>query len=128
MGQVPSLARAPFGIVGSGRLARHFHHYFSLLGIPVRVWCRRAPDPSPPEALVLCETILVLLRDDAIEPFIDQWPALKAKRLVHCSGSLVIPGVNAAHPLMTFGPGMYDLAEYTRIPFVLDAGGATLAE
>ncbi len=36
MGQVPSLSTSPLGIVGDGRVARHFHHYFNLLGLPVR--------------------------------------------------------------------------------------------
>lgn len=48
MGQVPTVDSAPFGIVGDGRVARHFHYYFSLLGLSVRTWSRRVPDPSPP--------------------------------------------------------------------------------
>jgi phosphoglycerate dehydrogenase-like enzyme len=41
MRQVPE-----FGIVGSGRVARHFQHYFNLLGISVRAWSRREPGVS----------------------------------------------------------------------------------
>jgi hypothetical protein len=74
MRQVPELDSAPFGIVGivgDGRVARHFRHYFSLPGLSVRTWCRHVPVLSPPDALASCRTILVLVRDDAIVPFID---------------------------------------------------------
>jgi hypothetical protein len=70
MRQVPELDSAPFGIVGDGRVARHFRHYFSLPGLSVRTWCRHVP-VLPPDALASCRTILVLVRDDAIVPCID---------------------------------------------------------
>lgn len=127
MRQVPALD-TPFGIVGDGRVARHFFHYFSLLGLSTCTWSRRAPALSPPEALASCRTVLLLIRDAAIVPFIDAWPALQEKRLVHCSGSLVTPAAEGAHPLMTFGPTLYDLAQYRAIPFVLDAGGTAFAD
>ena len=126
MRQVPTSTAAPFGIVGNGRVARHFHHYFSLLGLPVAVWSRNPKGPAPPEALGNCRTILVLIPDAQIDPFIDTWPALREKRLVHCSGSLVTSAAESAHPLMTFGPALYDLEDYREIPFVLEAGGTPL--
>ena len=124
MRQVPTRDVPPFGVVGSGRVARHFVHYFNLLGLPVRQWSRRAPVPPPPEALAACGTVLLLIDDAAIVPFIEAWPALRAKRLVHCSGSLVTPVAEGAHPLMTFGADLYLLDAYRAIPFVLDAGGS----
>ena len=128
MRQVPALDATPFGIVGNGRVARHFHHYFNLLGLSVCAWSRRARAPSPPEALASCRTVLLLIRDAEIVPFIEAWPALHEKRVVHFSGSLVTPAAEGAHPLMTFGPALYDLVEYRAIPFVLDAGGTPFAE
>ena len=111
MRQVPASDVTPFGIVGNGRVARHFSHYFTLLGLPVSAWSRRARGPSPPEALASCRTILVLISDAEVAPFIDAWPPLQEKRLVHCSGSLVTAAAEGAHPLMTFGPALYDLAQ-----------------
>ena len=122
MRQVPSPGTTPLGIVGDGRVARHFHHYFELLNLPVRRWSRRVARCNPAEALAECGTILVLIPDAAIEPFIAAWPWLSGHRLVHCSGSLVTTAAECAHPLMTFGPDLYDLATYQSIPFVLDSG------
>ena len=128
MRQVPTLDAPPLGIVGDGRVARHFRHYFDLLGLSVCAWSRRATASSPPEALASCRTVLLLIRDAAIVPFIETWPALQEKRLVHCSGSLVTPAAQGAHPLMTFGPTLYELADYRAIPFVLDVGGTPFSD
>lgn len=127
MGQVPESPPPPFGIVGSGRLARHLRHYLDLLGLPWRAWSRDRPE-SPETVLADCPTVLVLIRDDAIVPFVEAWPGLRAGRLVHCSGSLVTPVADCAHPLMTFGPDLYDLETYRAIPFALDLGGPPLAD
>ncbi len=128
MGQVPARDTISFGIVGNGRIARHFRHYLELLDLPICAWSRRESSASPPEALATCETVLVLIRDAEIVPFIEAWPALQEKQLVHCSGSLVTPLADAAHPLMTFGPELYELADYRSIPFVLDSGSTPFAE
>ena len=129
MGQVPANGASPVGIVGNGRVARHFRHYFSILGIPFRTWSRQeSPTLAPPDALGACATVLLLIRDDAIVPFVEAWPALQQRRLVHCSGSLVTPYAAGAHPLMTFGPALYDAAEYRAIPFVIDRTETSLAD
>jgi 2-dehydropantoate 2-reductase len=128
MRQVPELETPPFGIVGDGRVARHVRHYFSLLGLPVHSWSRRGASGDPVEALASCGTVLLLIADRAIAEFVDEWPGLRKHRLVHCSGSLVTPFAECAHPLMTFGPELYDLPAYQSIPFVVDAGGTPFAE
>jgi predicted short-subunit dehydrogenase-like oxidoreductase (DUF2520 family) len=128
MRQVPAHGAAPIGIVGDGRVARHFLHYLNLLGLDVRTWSRRTSAARPCEALASCDTVLLLIRDDAIVPFIDAWPTLREKRLVHFSGGLVTDAAEAAHPLMTFGHDLYDLATYRTIPFVLDSGGTPFHE
>ena len=118
----------PIGIVGDGRVASHFQQYFRLLGTPVRTWSRRTAVRGPVDTFAECETVLLLIRDGAIEAFIKRWPMLLEKRLVHCSGRLVTPLAEAAHPLMTFGPDLYDLRSYCRIPFILDEGATPFEE
>jgi len=113
---------SPIGIVGGGRLARHMAHYFTLLGVPHRAWARRTSLASPVAALAECRTVLVLLSDAGIVPFLRSWPELRQKQTVHFSGSLVTDAAEAGHPLMTFGHELYDLATYRSIPFVLDQG------
>jgi len=108
MGQVP---RYVYGIAGDGRLARHLAHYFDLLNIPYRHWSRRMEadgKASASEALGSCDTILVALRDDAIESWISgarSWAP--QARFVHFSGALATPLAPGMHPLMTFGPELY---------------------
>ena len=127
MRQVPASVAPPLGIVGNGRVAHHFHHYFTRLGLSVSTWSRNSAGPAPPETLQSCQTVLVLIPDGEIVPFIEAWPSLQEKRLVHCSGRLVTSSAEGAHPLMTFGPTLYDLAVYRSIPFVLDVSGTPFA-
>ena len=86
MRQVPALDASPFGIVRNGRVARHCQHFLSLLDHSVCAWSRRLEAPSRLEALASCRTVLLLIPDAAIVPFIETWPALPETRLVHFSG------------------------------------------
>ena len=106
-------AEGPFGIVGDGRVATHFAHYFRLAGIPFRQWSRH----SPAESLADCPVILLLVSDPAIEELASRYPG---RTRVHFSGSLSSDGVHGMHPLMSFGRELYSLAEYQRIPFVAE--------
>jgi predicted short-subunit dehydrogenase-like oxidoreductase (DUF2520 family) len=127
----PGSAAAPYGIVGSGRLARHLGHYLSDRGQAVHNWSRRtadapedgaAPDIAVEEALAACPIVLVLIKDDAIEPFLASVD-LTGKTLIHASGSLRTNLATSMHPLYTFGPGLYPQDVYPRIPFVCDEDG-----
>jgi predicted short-subunit dehydrogenase-like oxidoreductase (DUF2520 family) len=131
MGQVPK--QIPYGIAGDGKLARHFAHYFNLRKIPHARWSRRmqAEDGlTAVQALSDCETILVMISDAAIEPWIVEARAagLITQRFVHFSGALATPMAIGLHPLMSFGMGFYELAEYERIPFITETGGATFPD
>jgi predicted short-subunit dehydrogenase-like oxidoreductase (DUF2520 family) len=95
------------------------------LGLRFRRWSRGG---GPVErALADCPVILVLIRDDAIEPFLETHD-LSAHRLIHASGSLRTPRAAGMHPLYTFGPELYDDDVYPRIPFICDADGPPFAE
>jgi predicted short-subunit dehydrogenase-like oxidoreductase (DUF2520 family) len=115
-----------YGIVGDGRVARHMQTYFDQLGVAWRSWSRRqmqSDGVKPLESLADVDVVLLLIADDAIESFIDQWPQLQKKKLVHFSGALISRRAVGCHPLQTFGPELYEQAEYEGIPFVVDAGG-----
>lgn len=59
-------------IIGNGRVARHLAHYFSLLKIKtVTQWDRSQPLPRLLELATGATHILLAIKDDAIEPFID---------------------------------------------------------
>lgn len=118
MRQVPQLL-----IVGDGKMATHFAHYLSLLGIGYRQWSRKKYTQIPLEILFVRTTItLLLISDDSLNNFINTHPFLKTKALVHFSGALSIKGTLSAHPLMSFHQNLYDLDLYKTVPFILEAG------
>jgi predicted short-subunit dehydrogenase-like oxidoreductase (DUF2520 family) len=123
----PGVSDLPCGIVGAGRLARHLTHYLRESGVPVRSWSR-ATGGRLADALGEAPVVLVLITDDAIEPFLAAHPGLRSRFLIHCSGSLVTAAAHGMHPLMTFGPELYGLAMYWAVPFVCDAGGPLFRE
>lgn len=124
MGQVPT-----YTILGDGRVARHISHYFDLLKIPHKTWARKTHTESELKTLAASsDVLLLLLKDSAIESFVEARPYLKEKKLVHFSGSLVVEAVQGMHPLMSFAEDQYLLEEYQKIPFVVEKGGHTFAE
>jgi len=47
---------------------------------------------------------------------------------LHFSGQLVTDMAYAAHPLMTFGPELYTLQDYQKIPWILEQGSPEFSE
>ncbi len=131
-----------YALLGSGRLARHFARYFGAEGIATRAWARQldpafntvdvtaVPDPRArlEAAMEPCTHALLLISDDALEPFIRDHDFLQSKTLIHCSGALVVEQAPGAHPLMTFSNELYEPEIYRRIPFVTEAGGRGFSE
>lgn len=122
-----------YTIIGGGRLARHMHHYLSLLGIPHNGWARDSTSPlntfadADPalrlrRATAAASHVLLLVSDSAIAEVVKRYPFLHEKTLVHCSGALSFPGLAGAHPLMTFSHSLYSLDQYRRIPFMIESG------
>ena len=130
MGQVPQ--RDPpyrYLIVGNGRLACHFRHYFQLLSIPFLFWWRgQGKEISP--LLNKADKVIALINDDHIEKFIQEQLSKNTGRLcwIHCSGLLSTPLAESAHPLMTFADELFDLAKYEKIPFVTETGRKSFPE
>ncbi len=131
-----------YALLGSGRLARHLTHYFKTEGLEANAWARR-PDPAFNDVDVSvyrdarirleatvepCTHVLILISDDAIEPFIRQHKFLRRKILIHCSGSLSLDEAQGIHPLMTFSHELYAPEVYRHMPFVTDANGPGFAD
>jgi predicted short-subunit dehydrogenase-like oxidoreductase (DUF2520 family) len=116
-------------IIGDGRVARHFAHYLSILGLRFRRWARRtSPDADLQQLIAESTHVAILISDSAIEDFIQDHPSLSGKTLIHFSGCLVTPLAYGAHPLMTFTEKLYSRDRYLKIPFVLDRGRLTFQD
>ncbi|HCC48987.1 MAG TPA: hypothetical protein DEQ38_12860 [Elusimicrobia bacterium] len=110
-----------YGIAGNGRASTHLQAYFRLLKIPHKVWSRQSA-LAPAEVLGDCSRVFLLIKDEAIAPFVAANPFLKGKTLIHFSGSLNVKGVFAMHPFMPLAARPLTLAQYRAIPFALDPG------
>jgi 2-dehydropantoate 2-reductase len=120
-----------FALLGSGRVARHLQFYLKSLNLPVTLWSRNADprfnsfadlDPVARLARTLqpASHVLLALSDRALPEFSQVGGAERVH--VHFSGAAQIPGVFAAHPLMTFGEELEALEWYPQIPFIIDQG------
>ncbi len=111
-------ASFPYLIIGSGRAATHFKHYLALKGIPYADWNRKEYNAGQlQECLARTSNVLLLIKDSAIREFRDQHLKGFKGAVMHFSGSLTVEGIESFHPLMTFGPSLYDLSFYEKIFF-----------
>lgn len=116
-----------FLIIGAGKLAKHLNHYLRLLELTPLHW-DRSQDPHLLKTKIAEAThVLLAISDSAIENFYRKNLAGLDKTVVHFSGALNIDDVIAAHPLMTFGPELYDRDTYFGIHFVV-TGASSLIE
>ncbi len=115
--QVPN---KKYTIIGDGKVACHFGHYFNLVGISFNQWHRKLTIKQLQHAVAKSDVVLLLISDDAIEDFILQHSFLHNKILIHFSGTLILDKAFGCHPLMTFANELYDLETYQSIPFVCD--------
>ena len=122
-----------YAIIGGGRVARHMAHYFDLENISYESWTRNGDSSFNTYSiqdktlrLQCCisqaDVVLLLIKDDAIADFIEQYPFLKTRDLVHFSGALQVSNVVSCHPLMTFSEQLYSAETYRSVPFVVDQG------
>ncbi|MBV9575404.1 MAG: DUF2520 domain-containing protein [Gammaproteobacteria bacterium] len=115
MRQVPH-----FLLIGNGRVARHFQHYFKLLSLSFETWHRQEPLADLYQKAATASHILLLISDKAIPTFIEQHLKNTQAYRIHFSGSLVTDLAFGAHPLMTFNTELYELKCYQSLSFVLD--------
>ncbi len=115
-------------IVGNGKLARHICRYLTLLEIPYLNWSRDQSALDFSAKLQRSKRVLLLISDQAVEPFFHGQSGLREKICVHFSGCLIAEGIPSCHSLMTFGSELYDLELYQSIPFICEAEGPGFSE
>lgn len=115
-------------IIGNGRVARHFAHYFTLLQLPFAHWYRNC-EVALEKKLEGCTHVLVLISDDSIENFIIENSAnLDGKTIVHFSAAVQSQYAYSAHPLQTFNDKLESLEFYQQIPFAFFTKEKSFAE
>lgn len=107
-------------IIGNGRLAKHFSHYFHLLEQPHHSWHRSQPVKALNQLLETPLLIFCLIRDDALASFIQTHLTDSKHTVIHCSGCQSIPNTIGAHPLMTFSSDLFTIEQYQRVAFMVD--------
>lgn len=133
MRQVPS---KKYLIIGNGRTAKHIGYYLKQLEHSVTYWHYKN-NSNANTALHTIEAlqdlndkndkVLLLIKDSAIENFITRHSFLRTPKTIHFSGSLDIAGISNVHPLISFGPDLFPVHFYQRIPFAqFDSSEKTL--
>lgn len=127
LGQVPAPhPKFTYLLVGSGRLATHLRFWLSNTGHSWINWSRDQEMSTLYEYLQRPSLRLLLaISDDAIDEFYQTHlkPNMPLGSLspIHFSGSLHIPDLVSAHPLMSFGPQLYSMSVYEEIHWTLCA-------
>ncbi len=110
-------------IIGNGRAAKHITFYLSELGHTITSWhYKQTPLAASAEGSLQSlfnnsDRCLLLIKDSAIEEFLNSHPYLRTHKTVHCSGSLEVQGILNAHPLISFGPHLFKSDFYPQIPW-----------
>jgi predicted short-subunit dehydrogenase-like oxidoreductase (DUF2520 family) len=115
-------------LIGNGRVAKHFQHYFTLLNLSFSTWHRQQSILQLQHALKHASHVLVLIKDDAIAGFLSDYLIPSNATFVHFSGGLVLETAYGAHPLMTFADELYDLTTYQTIPFIVEENSLSFDE
>ncbi|ASG67837.1 stilbene synthase [Francisella halioticida] len=118
MQQVPK-----YVIVGDGNVASHMCYYFECLKLDFKHWSRKEEVTKLDSLLDKTTHVLVLIKDDQIENFINDklFDRLDFLIIIHFSGALNIGSAIGAHPLQSFpDKSLYSFEEYKSIPFIID--------
>lgn len=110
-------------IIGNSKTAKHFSHYFNLLGIKYDRWTRKTNTIEELDTYLqdsVITHIIVLIPDRYIEDFINKYLYSSQKIILHFSGCLTLENAVGVHPLCTFGPELYSLEEYKKVHFIVE--------
>jgi hypothetical protein len=117
MGQVPM---PTILIVGNGKAAKHLSFYFNNIGYHILSWHYKINDFSDLNTKFnRCTYCFILIKDDALQKFTQDYDFIKSDKSFHCSGSRSIEGVRCIHPLMTFSENLYEKDFYKKIHWAI---------
>jgi hypothetical protein len=106
--------------IGNGKTAKHLKFYFEQLGYQIQIWHYKTNDYNNLlELFNSCKLCFLLIKDDALNGFVEQNSFLKSNKSFHCSGSVSLEGVRCLHPLMTFSENLYELSLYKKIHWAI---------
>ena len=125
MGQVPP--QPSITLLGDGKVARHFSYFLQRKNISFNTWSRKSSVPLK-EIIKDTPTVILLVKDSAIEEVIRAHPELSIQTKIHFSGCLTTPLATGMHPLMTFGQELYPDEVYEQVPFICEQGGVTFRD
>lgn len=115
-------------LIGSGRWATHLAFYLQSLGIEFRRWSRSTNSIAElSAALADCDRVWLAISDRSLESFVRTELAGYRGVIVHFSGALNLPDTICGHPMMTFGPELYEPAFYRGVHFTV-TGADSLGE
>lgn len=116
MGQVP-IETGPL-IVGDGRLARHFIHYYQQKKLPHSIWSRKTSSiENLKKQITKTQRVFLCISDRAIEELHGQIQTPKT-HFVHFSGQFHHEEIYGFHPLYTFDQSTYPLSDYNQFYFI----------
>ncbi len=117
MRQVPKMT---FLIIGNGRTARHMAYYLSSLGHTISQWHYKTNNKEDlPRFYSQSDRVLLLIKDSAIESFLNEFSFLRTTKTIHFSGALVVSGIQNIHPLISFNMDLFEPDFYPKIPFAI---------
>lgn len=135
--KISTTAQSSWLLIGGGRLATHLKFFLpQVLGkkssrklkpsLRIYQWTRSNSLESLDKLVKKVDRILLAIPDSVIQDFLSDLckrnpEVWNSKVWVHFSGCLSLPGVRSAHPLMSFGPGLYDLSIYKKIHWTCEA-------
>ena len=115
------MATATVLIIGSGRLARHLIHWFSLEAHHSKLltWDRHQNPHAIHKYVLQATHVWLAITDSAIVPFYEKYISGHDITAVHFSGALHDERIISAHPMMTFSDQLYEDTFYSQIYFGL---------
>lgn len=105
-------------LIGRGRLAKHLK--FAWRDLNLILWDKSQSTEELHNKLKTADVVALAISDSAIESFYKDCRGFTPRDClwVHFSGALNVDGIVDIHPLMTFGPEIYNDEVYAQIPYV----------